>query len=72
MSTRTKPKLSLIQRYSILKWKLEGQGRFLRVECKSFEKDDRIRKVLEKHIRLHREALELLEDVFNGEDGEVT
>lgn len=63
--------LTLIERYTILKPKLEKGTRLLNdYRLSELEMSD-IYNILEGQARLNDEALELLTDTFSGEDEEV-
>jgi hypothetical protein len=66
-----KPKQTLSQRYVILKGYLEKAITSLKSKRKVYPKDAMMYKYYTKQIRLHRQALRLLEDTFSGEDDEI-
>ena len=68
MTKKTKQAKTLIERYTILKPKLEKHINKLI----GIQKYGDFVDYSEKSQRLHREALELLKDTFSGEDGEIT
>jgi len=80
MTTPTQP---LIYRYTILKGKLQREIPTLdkrRIGVKYLRglltddwpiNDKELIRLLVRQIRLHRQSLRLLEDTFNGEDGEI-
>ncbi len=64
-------KLTLIERYTILKPKLEREIVRLK-ELRKLEPSLGLCKIYARQIRLHRRTLELLKDTFSGEEGEIT
>lgn len=68
----TKQTKTLIERYTILKPKLERKIKKLKIGREPITPGSELRRWYNSEIRLCNESLELLRDTFNGENGEIT